>query len=370
MKLLLMSVGSLVGQNILDSIGNRRDKIYVIGMNSIAKNPRNFRCDRTYLTTIISNSDQFEREFIEILKKENPDLILAGRDDDALFLAKFREKFPEYSDKIPSGNSEVVEIMLNKYKSFRFAKDHGLQFAESFYYNNGYNLNELKSFLRKIGFPVVIKPIIGHSSQGVYFIVNEEHLNSVLPEHEKKDILFQEYLGPERDFESYLNYLKKGIPLYFGIINETQCAGQTIISPNGDISKVYLSIVKMVRGYPVHSHRIIEPVIEKLVYKCAKALFDIGWYGLVNVQMKPDKNGKWKVFEFNPRMTGSTSARRLLDYDEFGTLTSIFKPEFNIPNDSREGKLEGVVFRDFVDFLMMDKDIEELEKNKVWNKPS
>ena len=46
----------------------------------------------------------------------------------------------------------------------------------------------------------------------------------------------------------------------------------------------------------------------------------------------------------------------------------IFKPEFNIPNDSRKDKLKGVVFRDMVDFLMMDKDIEELEKNKVWNK--
>ncbi len=368
MRLLLMSVGSLVGQNILDSIENRRNKIYVIGVNSEAKNPRNFRCDRTYLTTIMSNAYQFESDFIEILTKENPDLILAGRDEDALFLAKFREKFPEHAKKIPSGSSDVVEIMLNKYESYRFAKDYDLNFAESFYYNNGYNLNELKSFLRQIGFPVVIKPIVGHSSQGVYFIDNEEHLNLVLPEHEKKDILFQEYLGHERDFRSYLNYLNKGIPLYFGIPDEDQCAGQTIIAPNGDISRVYVSIVKMVRGYPVHSERITNPEIENLVYNCAKAFFDIGWCGLLNVQMKPDKNGKWKVFEFNPRMTGSTSARRLLDYDEFGTLTDIFKPEFNIPNDSRKDKLKGVVFRDMVDFLMMDKDIEELEKNKVWNK--
>ena len=369
MRLLIMSVGSLVGQNILDAIENRRDKIYVIGTNSIAKNPRNFRCDKTYLTTQISNEEQFESEFIDVLKKESPDLILAGRDEDALFLAKFKEKFPEYSDIITSGKSSVVSLMLNKYKSFRFAKDHDLQFADSFYYNNGYDINQLKVFVHQVGFPVVIKPIVGHSSQGVYFIINEEHLDSALIEHEKKDILFQEYLGHERDFEYYFSYLKKGIPLYFGFPDENQCAGQTIISPNGDISRIYLSIVKMVRGYPVHSERIIEPEMENLVYKCAKAFYDIGWYGLLNVQMKADKNGKWKVFEFNPRMTGSTSARRLLDYDEFGTLTDIFKPEFNIPNDSRDGMLEGVVFRDYVDFLMMNKDVEKLEKNKIWEKP-
>lgn len=67
MKLLLMSVGSLVGQNILDSVENRHEKLYVIGINSVASNPRNFRCDITYLTTIISNVDQFESELIEII---------------------------------------------------------------------------------------------------------------------------------------------------------------------------------------------------------------------------------------------------------------------------------------------------------------
>ena len=42
MKLLITSVGSLLGQNILESIESRRNLIEVIGINSTVGNTRNY----------------------------------------------------------------------------------------------------------------------------------------------------------------------------------------------------------------------------------------------------------------------------------------------------------------------------------------
>ena len=53
MKLLLSSVGSLVGQEILDVLEapgcSRRHLVEVIGTNSVAAAANNFRCDRCCL---------------------------------------------------------------------------------------------------------------------------------------------------------------------------------------------------------------------------------------------------------------------------------------------------------------------------------
>jgi len=101
MKLLITSVGSLLGQNVLDGIESRRNLVNVVGMNSIADNPRNFRCDTVYLVNN-TNQPEFLDEFLEIVEIEKPDLILPGRDEDCVFLADFKSKHPkEFSNKIP-----------------------------------------------------------------------------------------------------------------------------------------------------------------------------------------------------------------------------------------------------------------------------
>lgn len=52
-KILIASVGSLVGQNILDALEfpefNRRNLVHITGTNSISLTANNFRCDECYL---------------------------------------------------------------------------------------------------------------------------------------------------------------------------------------------------------------------------------------------------------------------------------------------------------------------------------
>jgi len=90
-KMLITSVGSLVGQNIQDVLEyplfKRRDMVDLIGTNSIAINPNNFRCDRCYLVPNTGTPD-FINKIKQIISTEKPDLILSGRDEDTETIAK------------------------------------------------------------------------------------------------------------------------------------------------------------------------------------------------------------------------------------------------------------------------------------------
>jgi len=228
MKLLVTSVGSLLGQNILDSIESRRHLIQVIGTNTIAENPRNFRCDIIYHVHN-TKSDRFYEEFDSIVRLEKPDLILPGRDDDCLFLAEIKKTLPEkFVKAIPCGSPIVPRIMFDKYESFLFCQKHHLPFADTFLFEGQDHIAGLNTFIEKHGFPLVFKPREGFGSNGVIFVLNHDHINEITRQGES---LFQEYLGKPEHIFNYKDSFKKGIPLFFQIpeVNPSQEIGLKVL---------------------------------------------------------------------------------------------------------------------------------------------
>jgi carbamoyl-phosphate synthase large subunit len=365
MKLLITSVGSLLGQNVLDSIESRRNLLNVVGLNSIAENARNFRCDKVYLVRKVSHP-KFLDEFSEIVETEKPDFILPGRDEDCVFLADFKSKHPkEFSNKIPFGSSFIPKIMLDKYESHLFCKQHKLPFADTFLYVNKDDKNGLDQFVSKYGFPLLVKPREGFGSLGVYYILNQTQLNETI---KTGNVLFQEYLGKSDRILKYESVFKKGIPLFFQIPEHEQYAAQTIIHRDGTIGEIFFVVATMVFGRAESSKHIVNKEVEQLVRRFSKVFYENGWYGPVNFQLKQDRNGSWKVFELNPRLTGTSSGRVLMGYDEIGLLTDIFLPERKFPNLSKKEKVKGTHIKYLHDSLLLDKDVETLKANKVWKK--
>ena len=74
MKVLLTSVGSLVGQNILDVLEypgfSRRSLMRVVGSNSVPDAACNFRCDRCYLLPLTATAE-YSARMREILLEES-----------------------------------------------------------------------------------------------------------------------------------------------------------------------------------------------------------------------------------------------------------------------------------------------------------
>ena len=368
MKLLITSVGSLIGQNLLDSIESRRDVLNVIGTNTVLENPRNFRCDTVYNVSR-TDSKNFQKEFLVIIQKENPDLILPGRDEDCVFLCEIKEQYSEiFKDIIPFGSSLVPKIMYDKYDSYLFCKKNQLPFADSFLYKKESKRSankKLRAFIEMHKYPLVVKPRKGFGSQGVYFVINKHQIDEVI---QRDNILFQEYLGDPEEIFKYQNVFKKGIPLFFQVPEEKHYAAQAVIHPDGSLSEVFFTINTLVFGKNEYIEQVINREVEEITRKFAETFYKYGWYGPINIQMKLSKNGKWKAIELSARHTGSTSARNLLGFDEFGLLTDIFIPESKIPNLTKAEKVKGRVFKYLQDNIVFDRDIKILNSDKVWKK--
>ncbi len=122
----------------------------------------------------------------------------------------------------------------------------------------------------------------------------------------------------------------------------------------------------MIHGQAEYIKQIFSKDVEELVHQFSEVFYDNGWYGPVNFQLKLDRKGKWKVFELNPRLTGTSSGRSLLGYDEFGMLANIFVPELKIPDLSKKEKVKGQIIKYLHDNLRLDENIDLLRTNKVW----
>lgn len=362
-KLLILSVGSLLGQNILDVLARRRERVTVIGTNSQVENPRNFRCDRLYRLPEMRQQEVFGQEFQALLEREQPKLILPGRDDDVVFLADFKANNPSWSNALPCGKVEIARIIRDKFLTYTWATEHHLPFAHSFVYTSSQDRSALNQFIQEAGYPLIAKPRDGFGSRGVYIIPNEKVLQPLL---ELNNLLFQEYLMPPDDLSEHLKRYTIAPPLFFQIPEQHQYAAQTLISPDGHLHKKYTSVSTMVLGRCERLERIEEPDMQTLLEDYAKVLYQAGWLGPLNIQCKRDRQGQWKVHEINLRMSGGTSARLLTGYDELGHLLNTFYPEFNFP-DLSGATPKGVVVRSLTDTFIATQDMQQFAQQGFWS---
>lgn len=365
-NILITSVGSLVGQNILDVLESRRNNVRIIGMNSIAENQRNFRCDTVYLAPPLSEKDAFNEEFGKIIESEKPDLILAGRDIDSVFLADYKIEHPDIGPAIPCGHPRLARMMLDKYESYVFAKNNSLPFAETMIYRNSTDKHNLEDFISRHGFPLVIKPREGFGSLRVYFITDMSMLNSFI-EHENT-VLLQECLSPDPELGKYYSEYKKGLPLFFQVPIRDHVASQSVISPAEEVLGIITTRHDMSGGKAESVYIFKNKEVDDLIKKYVETLAGEGWMGFINIQCRPDRNGVWKVYEMNPRMAGASSARLLLGFDELGMLIRSIRPELSFPDQSRPVRNDGFVLKYLTDYYVEDADVTKLTTNRSWNK--
>jgi len=365
-KILITSVGSLVGQNILDALEFRRNNIKVIGMNSVAENQRNFRCDSVYLAPPTDQAVPFEKAFEKIFQDEQPDMVFAGRDSDVVFLSRYKEAHPEIGNRIPCGHAWIAQAAFDKYESYRFAIKHNLPFADTFLFKNGSDEAALKKFIEKHGFPLIIKPRHGFGSLNVFFLTDLEQLQALIEKDE--ELLVQEYLCPDKNFEKYLADYKKGMPLFFQVPENNIYISQCIISPDQKVLGIFTARYILVGGKVESTVIYQDDAVDSLMSQYVGALTSAGWKGFINIQYKPDRNGRWKVFEINLRMGGATSSRLLMGFDELGLLINAFYPEFHFPVITSSNHGEGMVLKYLRDHFLEACDVAKLKENKFWQK--
>ena len=331
-------------------------------MNSIGESQRLYRCDRAYRVPETS-SPQFELVFQEIVNKEQPHLILAGRDYDVVFLAKYKQKVKLENCLIPVGDSDLACMMLDKYETHLFSKKHNLPYVPTFLYRKREGMAGLEGFIEKYGFPLLVKPREGFASHGVYIIRTREQLHNTLAD--STEVMFQEYLSPPEKLAEMEQDLRKGIPLFFSVPNSEHMVSQVVISKAGKILSYISTKQNLVMGRTEYAKVYEDVKLNQMIEVFASKLASLNWWGFLNLQSRQDCNGDWKVFELNPRLSGATSTRLCLGLDEIGLILSSERPEWGIP--VIEENKENHVFKYLSDFTAKDIDIQTFNKEGYWS---
>lgn len=359
MKIAVTSVGSLVGQNILDSLEGRRAGIELVGINSTAAAAGNFRCDRTYLAPPASRPDEYLARLTAVFLEERPDLVLPGRDDDLLALARLREARPQLRAALPLGPLHVAELLNDKWQCHEFARSRALPYVDSARADDAPAVERL---LAARDYPLIAKPRIGNGSRGVRMVFDESQRAAVarLPGY-----LLQAYLEPEAELAQWRDLAKDGVPL-FHAPTLRQIACQAVIGHEGRTRGLVCTVVDLVMGRLERAVWLDDPGVADVSRRWAEALALEGWIGALNLQGRRDRDGSFRVYELNGRFTGGSAARMHLGFDEVGMLVEAFTGHAPAPWPS-VGR-GGIVLKSLSDFPLSSADVERLATEGRWQR--
>jgi len=368
-KILILSVGSLLGQNILDALEGRRDKVEIIGVNTVSVNPRVFRCDRLY-KSVNSNSNEFASSFLNILTKELPDLVLPGRDEDVMILSKFFLKYPEFKNMIPEGSLTAIEIMNDKALSMAFTQKYNLPFASSFIL--GETNKDVYAWAKSVEYPIIAKPRDGFGSLGIRVLMHDTHLENLVNSG-IDNIILQKLIGFNktnmRQLQRFEEDIQNGIPFFFHLPDDAQFAAQVLIDQDGHYDEIFTSKSLMVLGRCEKAEPYLDPELTRIAKNYTNAIINEGWRGMFNMQLREADNTFYGI-EMNGRMSGSTSARAWLGYDEIRNLIkSYYKTDIGV--DRRyPTNTNGLVYRSLTDYYISHDDCKTFDQNNFWENES
>lgn len=367
MKLLITSVGSLVGQNIMDVLEfpgfSRRSRIEVVGINSLPDSPSNFRCDRCYLVPETSAAEYVPR-LRQILSEESPALILCGRDEDTVVLSQLKTMQPDLPGALPCASSHAALLAHDKWQTSLFARRQALPFADTYVPDASGGEANLLAFCEHVGYPVVAKPVRGSASRGVFFVRNPADARLMA---QRQGLLFQEYLGDPATLAPYFESLQGPAPLFAQCQDAGHYSCHTSIAPKGRFGPVFVMYNHHEYGHSVWNRRVSDVTLEALTLAYAEGLVAEGATGPLNVQFRRDRRGDWKVQEINLRNTGSTLARFLLGLDEIYLIVRDFVPGVVFPelHPCENDRIEQVIKR-YLAYPISASAVATLRSSGVW----
>jgi carbamoyl-phosphate synthase large subunit len=357
-RLLLLSGGSRVGQNVLATVAERRRGLVLVATSSIADEPALFDFDAVHLVPpTASDAHAFEQLVLDIVDAERIDLVVPCRDDDVLFLADLRDRRPDLARRLLCGNRATAEVIGDKWLAYRFCAARGLPFVPTLH---GGDAEERSAFLRENPLPCVAKPRRGFASRGVRMLWTEHQLLRALS---SEGCVVQRHIGDAGAIHRFLADMDaNGLPL-FHTFQSFKHSIQVLVAPDGEVAHVIctrnqldLRRAKRVEADP-------EPRSRRLGEDCGRALSAAGWRGPLNIQCQRDADGALLIHELNGRFTGATAVRWRLGFDEVGATIRAFTGQAldHAPGPPADVAHEGLASR-----AADPRDVAALARDRVW----
>lgn len=358
MRLLVTSVGSLVGQGVLDALEGRRGALRVIGCNASPDSPNVVRCDEAYLVPSVTDAG-FDEALMRVVDEARPDVVVPGRDPDIVRLAGLAEARPVLARALMAGSSAMACMMDGKAATALFGERHGLPYVETAFTGAPDAAERVRAMVGRHGFPLIAKPSDGSGSLGVRALTRPGHVEAALA---RPGLVIQPFLdAPADGMEPSLD---AGIPMFWEVPEDRLHGVQYVLGRDGAVLGRLGFRSRMVRGRCEWLGRCEDPGLLEAGDAFARAVAAEGWRGPFNVQAKRDREGRWRVIELNGRFTGGTSSRRHLGFDEVRIAINAWAGREVVPPDRPRSATR--VMRSLGDFPVDEAVAEELARTGRW----
>lgn len=360
-RILITSVGSLVGHNLLTALEPVRDRLFMIGVETDPGAVNNFRCDAAYMVPPTKDESGFTRRLREIVVTEGVSLVIAGTDSDLPALARLsaEESLSDTVFLVPPLN--LVEICNDKYQTALFAREHGLPFAET-----AVMPEELDRMSAQYGYPLIAKARRGSATQAVFLIRDPAEARAALMDG---GVVLQPYLGDLGEVSELLSLPHLGLPLSASF-RAVQYSAQLLFGRDGSILGHIATEASMEGGRSVRCRRIHDDQLDALALLYGARMAQSGYRGPLNIQSKRLSDGRYVPFELNARFTGQTDARALLGYNEaYLAIEHFLDLEWELETETHARQPESVA-RILTSYTTDRQDVDALAKEGRWARSS
>lgn len=283
-NVLVTSVGAIVGYGIVRALRRSSLPVNIVGMDIYSDAVGQFWSD-DFLIAKPAADEGYLSFLLDEIKARDVDLVFFGNEAEMNKVNADRKSLGCYSDKFVLNREEVMSVASDKWATYQFLMDHGLQdIAIPSSLDVGFDAAR-----EMYGLPFIVKPRCECSSKGIMAISNAASYTDY--RRHRSDFMVQKLIGDD-EHEFTVAVFGTGDGGHAGSISLRRR-----LSNDGSTSKAWT---------------VDDSMLDECVDRLTMRLKPLG---PTNYQFRFE-NGRYYLLEINPRISASTSIRAQFGYNE------------------------------------------------------
>lgn len=300
-KILISAIGGDVGYGVIKALKESSHDLYFVGFDIKKYNAAYDLMDEFFEAPPFTDVERWLQFVQELIKKCQIDIFWPITEPEMKIVSQNKEMFKQVFVVINKNN--ILEIALNKAKTATFLRECGIYTPQTWY--------TVESCSQK--YPLIVKESFGCGSHSVSLVNDEEELKQAISEMQNP--IIQEYIGDESDEYTLAVFSDKKIVNHIAFKRTLGLGGMS-------------QFVELVD----------EEEFKNIAETIAQA-FELK--GSINVQMRKE-NGKYYVFEINPRISSTIGFRYRLGFNDASWWLDMMEGKEVLPYHSPEKKVYGI----------------------------
>lgn len=270
-KILVTAISGNIGNGILKILKPQNCLLYGCDVNEFAAG---MDLVQEYWQSKYAVQEGYLEELLEKCRHYGITHLIPVNEREIEVIGKERKKFEDIQVKVLIQSQEILNQCLDKYKTMQLLADHGLDVPDTYLIKDEIPYEE-KCY--------ICKPRKSNGSKGISVYQSKRDI----VEQAGADFIYQEYINSDEEYT-------------IGVFK------------NNNTVNVISFLRKLKDGYSYQVELSENESIVKIAHRVADLL---ELKGFINIQLR-HLNGRYFIFEINPRISGTVRFRHLLGFQD------------------------------------------------------